>query len=130
MLKLKEIDESIYRALNENCNALETYAGKYVESLAVPIYMYGYKRSALPETKFFLHRAVSNSAADGNEERVRDTENKMVRFLSIQSGTPESVFWDLMNNNATIDAKQARELGIVNSDDPYPSKVLEYLPLL
>ncbi len=119
-----------------------TLAGD-VRSAAVILHLLGYYRLALPDATFFFHE-VRTLVGPGEEEvticdlqyvlevqekmqaekrealeewlrRMRMAQSWFLDFLARHTDVPASTFLDLMRNNATLSAQEAKRYGIVHA---------------
>lgn len=114
-----------------------------VRSSAVILYLLGHHRLACPDATFFFHEVYAMISGIGaltiaevehireQEElmksredqetverwysQMRSAQNWYLRFMAEKTQLSTSVFLDLMRSNATLDAHEAKRLGIVTN---------------
>ncbi|KKW29886.1 MAG: hypothetical protein UY72_C0030G0009 [Candidatus Uhrbacteria bacterium GW2011_GWD2_52_7] len=120
---------------------LTTVSGD-VRSAAVVLYLLGHRRIALPDSTFFFHEVRTLITGQGemticDVEHVLETQEQILSgpqrecieewlhhmrlaqnwflgFMARETQLPTSTFLNLMRDEATLDAREARRYGIVH----------------
>lgn len=106
---------AIYNYLISQNKKVTTRGVGLVASIATVVFLAGKKRELYDNTQFLIHNPWTYgegdaSALEKKAEELRNIENQLLDFYSLNTGTEKDVLRDLMNSDKMVSASIANEL--------------------